>query len=176
MKIIFLFLLLGLGYHEPVWEKESINWRTRRELTWTDFRGTPVETAPNAAMTSTSILINFNYDKSGLRYNLSCVFYPGKSWTKVSSRHILGHEQGHFDISELYTRKLHKALQEYKFRENTADADIRAIYGQVAKEQAAFQSLYDQQTNYSRNTPEQSSWQDKIRAELDALKAYALYP
>ncbi|ULQ50641.1 DUF922 domain-containing protein [Flavihumibacter fluvii] len=157
-------------------EKESINWRSRRDLTWSDFKGKPVETAPNAAMTSTSILIDFNYDNTTLKYHLSCVFYPEKSWTKVSSSHILGHEQGHFDISELYTRKLHKALSEYSFRANTVDKDIKAIYERIAREQSAYQALYDQQTNYSRNTQKQEEWQGQIISELNGLSQFSAYP
>lgn len=176
MKPLFLLIALQLCTPFPTKEKESINWRKRRLITWADFKGTPLETAPNAAMTSTSILINFNAYKTGFQFNLTCVFYPEKSWTKVSSEHILGHEQGHFDISELFTRKLHKALKEYRFREKTVDVDIKSIYEHIAKEQAAYQSLYDQQTNYSRNPPEQSAWQSKIISELEELSGYSNYP
>jgi predicted secreted Zn-dependent protease len=107
---------------------------------------------------------------------LTCVFYPEKSWTKVSSPHILGHEQGHFDISQLFTRKLHEALKAYKFRQKSADSDIKAIYEKIAAEQSGFQVLYDQQTNYSRNAAEQGAWQERIKQELSNYSEYADYP
>lgn len=157
-------------------EKESINWRSRRKLNWTDFKGNPVTTAPNAALTSTSILINFGYDDRSLTYQIKCVFYPQKSWTKVASSHILSHEQGHFDISQLFTRKLHQALSNYTFKAASVDKDIQKIYQQISLDQAAFQQLYDNETNYSRNPAEQKKWQEKIETELAGLEKFASYP
>ncbi|MBC6490278.1 DUF922 domain-containing protein [Flavihumibacter stibioxidans] len=157
-------------------ERENINWRSRRILNWNDFKGNPVAAASNAALTSTSILINFGYDDQSLTYKIQCVFYPQKSWTKVQSNHILAHEQGHFDISQLFTRKLHKALSEYRFRAASVDRDVQKIYQQISQDQAAFQQLYDNETNYSRNLAEQKNWQDKIEKELEELKPYAGYP
>jgi Bacterial protein of unknown function (DUF922) len=176
MTAHFLIVLINLLVSFTATEKESINWRTRRALTWADFKGAPVEAAPNAAMTSTSILIDFNFSKQQLQYHLNCIFYPEKSWTKVSSDHILGHEQGHFDISELFTRKLHKALADYRFQPKTADKDITAIYKRIAKEQSAYQALYDAETNYSRNNQQQANWQLTIAAALKEFDSFANYP
>lgn len=157
-------------------EKESINWRQRRQLQWEDFKGQPVASAPNAALTSTSILISFGYDRNALTYNLQCVFYPEKSWTKVKSVRILAHEQGHFDISQLFTRKLHKALSEYRFAESTVDRDVMDIYQNIGAQQAAFQQQYDKETNFSRDASQQLLWQEKIEQELKALSKFAAYP
>ena len=172
---LILILVYSLLTLLPV-EKESLNWRSRRVLTWSDFKGKAIDAAPNAAMTSTSILIEFGYDNQNLHYHLSCVFYPEKSWTKVSSEHILWHEQGHFDISQLYTRKLHQSLREYKFKATSIDRDIKVIYENITREQSRYQSLYDQQTNYSRNVTEQEVWNEKIKQELASLSAFADYP
>ena len=157
-------------------EKESINWRQRRQLQWGDFKGQPVASAPNAALTSTSILISFGYDRNSLTYNLQCVFYPEKSWTKVKSIRILAHEQGHFDISQLFTRKLHKALSEYQFTESSVDRDVMEIYQKIGTQQAAYQQRYDKETNFSRDASQQLVWQEKIEAELKALSKFAAYP
>lgn len=155
---------------------ESINWRNRRILSWADFKAAPVQTAPNAALTSTSILINYRYDDESLQFHLNCVFYPHKSWTKVKTSHILAHEQGHFDISQLYTRKLYQELKAYKFREETVDKDIQSIYQRITQEQAAYQQLYDTETNYSRNSAGQANWSQRIEKELKETAAFANYP
>jgi hypothetical protein len=155
---------------------DTINWRTRRELSWDDFQGAPNPTAPNAALTSTSIKFQYHYDKRSFLFQLQCIFHPGKSWVKIKNQRILAHEQGHFDIAQLYTRKLYKALKHYTFKPETVEADISAIYKQVAAEQAAYQEQYDQETNYSRNIAVQLDWQDKIDQELDSLAAFSDYP
>ncbi|GAO41289.1 DUF922 domain-containing protein [Flavihumibacter petaseus] len=157
-------------------DAEKINWKERRLLTWTDFKAAPVESAPNAALTSTSILFGYHFGEGGLTYTLQCVFYPHKSWTKVRSERILSHEQGHFDISELFTRKLHQALAAYKPRENSLEPDINAIYQKVAQDQAAYQKQYDTETNYSRDLEGQSRWSQRIRLELEQLQKFAGYP
>lgn len=155
---------------------DPVNWRERRQLNWTDFKAAPIETAPNAALTSTSILIGYRYNDHSLDFELNCVFYPHRSWTKVNTKHILNHEQGHFDICQLYTRKLYKELKAYNFKSATAEADIKKVYQRISQEQAAFQQLYDKETNYSRNVEGQTIWIKKIEDELDRLKEYANYP
>ncbi len=165
-----------LSHTPPRSEKEAINWRNRRILSWSDFKGAPIESSDNAALTSTSILINYGYDENELSYQLKCIFYPHKSWTKVEKVYILAHEQGHFDISQLYTRKLHKALSEYKFRHATVEKDIQLIYQRITQEQAGYQQLYDKETNHSRHRDKQVLWQQIIEDQLDSLKQYANYP
>jgi hypothetical protein len=180
---VFMLLPAEGGEHretglikEETTTAESINWRNRRILSWADFKAAPVQTAPNAALTSTSILINYRYDDESLQFNLNCVFYPHKSWTKVKTSHILAHEQGHFDISQLYTRKLYQELKAYKFREETVDKDIQSIYQRITQEQAAYQQLYDTETNYSRNAAGQANWSQRIEKELKETAAFANYP
>lgn len=174
--ILALILLFSQTFFSDILPVESINWRNRRELSWEDFQGAPNPTAPNAALTSTSIKFQYNYDKKSFHYQLQCVFHPDKSWVKIRNTRILAHEQGHFDIAELYTRKLHRALLAYRFNAATIEKDISVIYRQVASEQAAFQEQYDRETNYSRNIPVQLDWQEKIDSTLATMAAYANYP
>lgn len=168
--------VISISAAVPMSTADPINWRARRILNWSDFKGSPVQTAPNAALTSTSILINYRYDDESLQFNLNCVFYPHKSWTKVNTKNILAHEQGHFDISQLFTRRLYKELNSYRFRATTVDKDIQAIYQRITNEQAAYQNLYDRETNYSRDAAAQESWNTRIEKELEETKAFANYP
>lgn len=174
--ILALMLLFSQTVVPVIFPVESINWRNRRELSWEDFQGAPNPTAPNAALTSTSIKFQYNYDKKAFHYQLQCVFHPDKSWVKIKNQRILAHEQGHFDIAELYTRKLHRALQAYRFNPATIEKDISGIYRQVAAEQASFQEQYDRETNYSRNIPVQLDWQEKIDSTLRTMTAFSNYP
>ena len=156
--------------------REQIDWRQRRALNWNDFKGKPVESAPNAALTSTSILINYKYGSNGFSYSLQCVFYPGTSWTKVSSSRILAHEQGHFDITQLFTRKMHQALAAYQPRDGKVEEDVMKIYKEVAAQQAAYQKQSDADTNFSRLYDEQEKWEEKIAAALTETAGLAKYP
>ena len=71
--------------------------------------------SPNAALTGTNIKFDFSYSsETGFKYHITCQFDKNSSWGRVKTDYILSHEQGHFDIAEIYTRKLCKAFREYK--------------------------------------------------------------
>lgn len=156
--------------------KATIDWRERRKLNWSDFKGNPDLSSPNAALTSTSILISYGYDKTSFTYQLKCVFHPEKSWTKVKNDLILAHEQGHFDITQIFTRKLNKELMGYKYDPANVEKDIQSIYQRIHQEQDAFQRTYDRETNFSRNAVKQEEWILKMEKELVELEQYANYP
>ncbi|MFT4024745.1 MAG: DUF922 domain-containing protein [Flavihumibacter sp.] len=172
----FLLAFLHLLYTAAPAARAPIDWRERRVLTWNDFKGAPVESAPNAALTSTSILLSYKYGSSGFSYHLQCVFYPDKSWTKVSSGRILAHEQGHFDITQLFTRKMHQALAAYQPRDGKVEEDVGNIHQNIAAQQTTFQQQYDTETNFSRNYEAQAKWLEKIATALEETKDWAGYP
>ena len=152
-----------------------IEWNAERRLTWKDFKAQPDKNSTNAALTSSSINIEFGYNNTGLKYNIKCRFDQNLSWGRIKNDYILVHEQGHFDIAEIHARKLNKALKAYKFQSRTVSRDVNKIYETVMQEHHAFQSQYDQETNYSRNAAEQNAWNTKIEETLQALKDYSDY-
>jgi predicted secreted Zn-dependent protease len=97
------------------------------------------------------------------------------SWGRIKNDHILSHEQGHFDIAEIYARKLNKALSAYVFNRNTVSRDVNAIYDDVIKLHHKAQEQYDDETDYSRNFKEQEEWKNRIAAELKILESFAKY-
>src|SRR5919112_1484552 len=100
-------------------QSNLIEWNAERRLTWNDFKAQPDKNSTNAALTSSSINIEFGYNSSGLKYNIKCRFDKNSSWGRIKNDYILSHEQGHFDIAEIHARKLHKALKAYKFQSRT---------------------------------------------------------
>ena len=94
----------------------------------------------------------------------------------MKTDYILAHEQGHFDITEIYARKLHKELLDYKFNRKTFRQDVNAIYDRVVKEKENFQFAYDGLTDHSRNKTVQEEWLQKIEQLLAETEPYADYP
>jgi predicted secreted Zn-dependent protease len=88
---------------------------------------------------------------------------------------ILKHEQGHFDIAEIFARKLHKRMKEYRFNQSTYQTDLREIYSSITAEKEAFQDLYDNETDHSRKKDVQEKWLKKISELLNDLKDYSAY-
>ena len=152
-----------------------VDWSAERRLSWNDFKGRPDPTTGNAALTSTSINIDYSYNRSELKYDIRCQFDPTKSWGRVRNNHILGHEQAHFDIAEIHARLLYKMVKAYKFRPAYVNDDIAKIYDNVMQQHHDMQAAYDNETDYSRKPSIQEEWKERIEQSLEALSQYAEY-
>lgn len=152
-----------------------IEWHPAKRLTWADFKGQPDPESTNAALTSSSITIEFGYSNRGMTYGIKCRFNTSNSWGRIKNEHILAHEQGHFDLAEVHARKLNKALKAYVFNSRTVSKDVNGIYDSVMKEHHKWQQMYDEETDHSRNLKKQIEWLTKITTELNSLDQYASY-
>ena len=177
LKNVFLVIFLAVANLSLAQSKdeELLNWSASRKLTWKDFTASPDRTSSNAALTSSSINVEFGYNKSGLTYTIKCRFNKNLSWGRIKNDYILAHEQGHFDISELYARMLYKSLKEYSFNSRTVNKDINDLYNAMMKEHRDMQQLYDLETDHSRDASQQDRWEIKISELLDKYKDFAGY-
>ena len=173
-RILFFYLLLicsVTGYGQD----EVIPWSADRKLEWSDFKGKFLKTEWAAATTASSISYRFStHEKNGqwfVDFEVGCEFYPKKSWYRpdMVDSLILSHEQLHFDISELYARKLRKRLAEGQFTSNIKE-EVKDIYQKLLKELYLYQNKYDRETNFSRNREEQIYWNKMIANALKEEK------
>ncbi|MFT3825469.1 MAG: DUF922 domain-containing protein [Chitinophagaceae bacterium] len=170
-----LLVLMTVFTGSSVHQNTLIEWHPDRKLTWSDFKAVPDPNSTNAALTISSINIEFGYSDQSWHYSIKCRFDKNRSWMRVKSGQILTHEQGHFDIAELYARKLNKALKEYRFRPKTINRDVNSIYEKLMAEHHKAQSKYDRETDFSRDKSKQAVWTSKIAKDLQSLDAYAGY-
>jgi hypothetical protein len=173
---IFLAFILSL----PVLcmaqsEEDLIKWTEGKKLQWKDYLCEPDNNSDAAASTSTRIGFEYHIRDNNFTYTLSCNFSKTKSWGRHKNAYILSHEQGHFDIAEIFTRKLRKALSEYKFKSSSYKDDLKNIYTDAMKDKEKFQQQYDSETDYSRNDEKQAAWLKKIADSLGELKEFADY-
>lgn len=168
--VIVCFIVLGRTDSQ---DYETIEWRPDYKLTWDDFKGQAPSNDRAAATTASGI--SYQFSTSGTRneikldFKVSTFFYPNKSWYQPSlcDSLILSHEQLHFDISELYARKMRKRLTAGSFTQNVK-AEVRIIYKEILEELEEFQDLYDDQTNFSRDIEQQLIWNKKIEESLNS--------
>ena len=159
-----------MGFNDSQ-DYETIVWSPENILTWEDFKGKAPNNVRAAAITASGISYQFSTSGSSgeieLDYLVSTFFYPNKSWYQPSlcDSLILSHEQLHFDISELYARKMRKRLASSSFTQNVK-AEVKQIYKEVLDELEEFQNLYDDQTNFSRDLEHQLLWNNKIEEAL----------
>lgn len=193
----FLYLLLllpGMPQQKPVlpqpqtlisttaWTRdrteteEFIPWTYDRVLTWDDFK-CPAKTNTDAvASTSTTLGLSYLLKNGKVEYQIICNFSKKRSWGLVKTPYILAHEQAHFDITELFARKLHEQLKAYEPNRKTFQKDINTIYENVVKAKEAFQKLYDGETDHSRKKVRQEEWLVRIDDLLYESEALADYP
>ena len=152
--------------------QDSIPWRPNYKLKWQDFRGVPDKASDRVAITVSNIGYSLSYNSTSFTVKVKCHFEKKKSWTTTLDSFVLVHEQGHFDISELFARKLRKAFKEYTFNAKTVQADLKEIFTRLNSERRRYNEQYDIETNSSLNTTMQVQWNKKIADELNTLKAY----
>jgi len=81
---------------------------------------------------------------------------------------VLSHEQLHFDISELYARRLRRRLQTAEFTDRVK-AEVRQIFAEVNRQLSEFQDRYDGETDFSRNREAQLAWNRAVARMLSEL-------
>jgi hypothetical protein len=172
MKTLFFFIV-GLTLVLTISAQDTIHWRNNYALQWKDFQGTPDSNSAYKATTLTNLTTSISYNDSTFSAKVICVFYKKKSWALGGSQNLLLHEQGHFNLGELFARKLRKALKTLVFNPNTFEADFKKISSRIRIEQNQTNALYDKETNFSRNKQKQLQWDRKIQIELKKLNAYA---
>lgn len=154
----------------------KIMWRPDRKLTWDDFKGKPdIEAYPNTLALTNS---GFGYEsgvnmfKQGKVF-VQSVFNTYKSWVVPEGRndYVLRHEQIHFDITEIYSRKLRKELVDANITSNNA-TKAKPIFDRVFGEMERRQKRYDQETKRGDKKETQEHWEAVIEIELAKYELY----
>ena len=161
--------------------QDKIEWSENIQLTWEDFKGRPNNSQWYGALSKLAISYRFNIPaKDNAQVEIKTVFYPEESWVKPKEKtgSLLSHENLHFDIAELYARKIRKEIKKYFDRTNKSDVQklnkkFSKIYNKTYDDYEKYQQLYDKETAYSTNKKEQDRWEGKIEKELVELKEYS---
>jgi Bacterial protein of unknown function (DUF922) len=173
--IVSLVLPLSLAVHLQK-EDNTILWNSGHRLVWSDFRGSPDGGRDDAALTSSGIEFSYRIDgRGGFTWHIACLFDKNKSWVRVKNDYILAHEQGHFDITEIFARKLNRQLKEYHVNRDQVTKEVPALYQAIMKEQFEMENRYDEETDNSRIKNKQAAWLEKIKRDLNASERYADY-
>ena len=178
MKKLFLYFLpflLPAALAMETRDEDLLDWDENRRLTWADYKGSPDPSSDAAASTTTYLAIEYNIKSDRFNYKVSSRFSKDKSWGIHRTAYILSHEQGHFDIAEVYARKLHKKMSEYRFNRQTYSKDLKKIYDEIIEEKEEMQDKYDKETNHSILKVKQEEWLNKIKEMLEDTRDYADY-
>lgn len=166
---VFVFAFCGLN-------AQKITWSSNQLLEWSDFQGPKDPMSPLLAATNCGIDYSFSYDENGLHTTVTCYFDRQQSWKTDGGEtdRLLNHEQRHFDICEIYARKLRAAFAKYTPKPETLQADLKKIYDKTWKSYRSKQAEYDEQTDHSKIREKQNEWDEKIDSGLKKLEEFAV--
>jgi len=171
-KTIFstLILLASVMLTVAQSSEEMIFWQKNQPLKWSDFKGRPVKTSPFHAQTQGALNYAFDNMGSGVYlFKLNVQYNKQKSWSKSKEQtdDLLKHEQGHFDIYEIYGRLIMQRIKETKALSETKFSDkISSIFTKSFTELQKFQHEYDRETDHSKDKEKQEKWNRKLEKML----------
>lgn len=175
-----LILLLGKGatlsaQYLEVDTASYIEWSEDLYLNWQDyvFMKFGREDLSGMALTSVKHSVRGGIVGGEPKFEVKVLFVKNDSWTTDStSITLLAHEKLHFDIAELYGRKIRKQIDEL-FKRGERDLKIYNKYvRQLLADFKRFSHNYDRKTRHGRDFDEQKVWFDNVYSELDRLKLY----
>jgi hypothetical protein len=168
--MIFLVVLCFCG---RLLSQDVIVWDSAARLSWGDFLGKADPKSPWNAATVSGIVYKLNLNGQGLTDSVTAVFYKSDSWVKDSTADGLIHEQGHFDITEIFARKLRKRIQEFVPKRGDLAHQLMLLYDEIESERKAMENLYDRETGHSADAVRQAEWNVRIRNALKGLEKFA---
>lgn len=147
-------------------------WNEYYKLQWDDFQGEPDHGSLGDAGAAVQIKAKPYLIKKEIRYDVEAYFNRRKSWARDTSPSLLAHEQLHFDIAELYARKIRKKVRELqKHRVNDIKTYNKAIQA-LLLESNEIDEQYDLETLHGALSRKQADWSARIKKELASLRSF----
>jgi len=184
LKNIFFFVgfitLLSFSFVKD----EFILWQENKKLKIQDFKADNKDTVKVnrqqflGAISAIRIeYSSFQRNKNSVpEFSIKTYFDPNESWMLLKNDYVLQHEQIHFDLTELYARKMRKSVESLR-QKNVTNISIyrkKIQHWNVMKEKASNQFDADNQDYYIKigqkilfqKNPKQEAWKKKVDREL----------
>jgi hypothetical protein len=171
---LLLFFQLQIGHGQSVDKIDSICWRADYKLQWSDFKGVAPEGNPWQAVCATEISANGYWEGKYPNYEVMHYFFRSKSWTRDTvSTILLEHERLHFDIREVFARRIRLTVESLRNRRETKVSVYDTAIQALLKQCREWTELYDEETSHSLRPSKQKEWAIKVQKELSGLEKYA---
>jgi len=156
---------------DPRRYEKRIYWDPRRKLTETDFHADTTH-RPFLAGTSSWISASIGPGLRKAEVVVLAVFDTGLSYFKPrSDTSVLQHEQLHFDISELFARRLRQRIMSEPLKRPYALGRVRELIEEETRLMILEQDRYDSEVYTDR--PKQGLWTLKVQLQLASLSQFA---
>lgn len=159
---------------------QKIEYHPQQKLTWDNFKAPKnYKSLSDKSAAYTFCGISYEVTKSGnpkgkAEVKVKAFFVEDKSWKKMPNpgNYLLQHEQLHFDIAEIFARKIRKMVTEKIKTTEDFDRYFKTEYNQLFQEYSDFQTTYDRETQNSINHEKQEFYHQKVAQMLRDLEDY----
>ena len=169
----------------------AVPWSDETPIDWYLFQGIPPANAHQnlqvaAIHMSIQWLAGYTIRSSGGQtswvgtidsYLVTNTMDPTLSWVirDRASAAALKHEQCHFDLSEVYRRKLEASISCIQVSGRTSTETqtalqqrLQSVGSEILTRLAQMQDVYDEETGHGTLPDQQALWEDRVNAWLDA--------
>ena len=184
LKNIFFFIgfisLMSFSFVKD----DFILWQENKKLKIQDFKADNKDTVKVNQQQFLGAISAIRIEYSSFQRNKNSVpdfsiktyFDPNESWMLLKNDYVLQHEQIHFDLTELYARKMRKSVESLR-QKNITNISIyrkKIQHWNAMKEKASNQFDADNQDYYIKigqkilfqKNPKQEAWKKKVDREL----------
>lgn len=184
LKNIFFFIgfisLMSFSFVKD----DFILWQENKKLKIQDFKAENKDTIKVNRQQFLGAISAIRIEYSSFQRNKNSVpdfsiktyFDPNESWMLLKNDYVLQHEQIHFDLTELYARKMRKSVESLR-QKNVTNISIyrkKIQRWNAMKEKASNQFDADNQDYYIKigqkilfqKNPKQEAWKKKVDREL----------
>ena len=157
----------------------ALPWSATRRLAWSDFRARPPAGRAEAAVTATSVIWGFHCTADAFTFESVAVFFPDRSWVDPTVSIQLGggmgtlrHEQTHFDLTEVFVRRMRRFFGELSRPCDSTAERLSGLGDRFVHDEADAQHEYDAATANGRAVSAQSRWDADVQRWLTELAAF----
>ena len=190
LKNIFFFIgfisLLSFSFVKD----DFILWQENKKLKIQDFKAENKDTVKVnrqqflGAISAIRIeYSSFQRNKNSVpEFSIKTYFDPNESWMLLKNDYVLQHEQIHFDLTELYARKMRKSVESLQ-QKKVSNLEIykkKLNYWNQMSQQT--NNAFDKENNDSytskngtfflNKNPKQKEWKNKIENELNEMTEF----
>jgi hypothetical protein len=150
----------------------AFRWTPSRKLRWEDFHGPErigaVRQIAAESVCGISVETSLAPVTARARIYVFNTFDKEQSWTRPDKQSgaVLRHEQGHWDLCEIYTRRMQARFDAQTISGNRLDEMVTKIYDQVSRDYEQRQRTYEMETGHGTDPAGQQRWELLIAREL----------
>ena len=154
----------------------TLHWSASRPLVLADFKGRPRPGEAHAALTSATIVAQVACKGGQFTGHVQAAFDPATSWWRepaTMTPKLMRHEQLHFDITEVYARRLRQKLAGVHMPCAQLGSAFERLSKDVYADWEKAEEQYDRDTNHGLKPEQQAQWEAQVQKQLAELAAFA---